>query len=1281
MRLNTTLYSTLAAVGLALGLSPQPALGLVTVTVQPGSQTVLVGGNAVFTAQVTPSAGETITGYAWLTSTNAGGPFNTVAGATTNTCTLTNVQTIGVNYCFARVTYSDGVNSGLTSASAAVTFTVLDQARITAQPQNGGIRVAGSNVTFSVSALGQAPLSYQWRLNGTKLSNSGRINGATSNVLTVSALITNDSGSYDVVVTNIYAAVTSQVATLSVFDPPGISVPPQNTGVIIGSNAVLSVTATGSSPLGFRWRKDGVALSNGGRISGATTNRLTIAAATTNDEGGYSVSISNIVGALTSSPATLTVLIPATITSATNAEGRQGAFFSFTNTATGTLPITFGADGLPAGLSIEPASGVISGIPDVMGVFEVAVYATNPAMTTTGRLTLTLTTGVPGITSPLTAYGKQGQDFSCTITASNDPVSFSASGLPAGLSCATTNEVSTNGVITKGIISGLPMVSGIFPITIGASNRYGADSQVLTLSITSSVPVILSSLVAYGKQGQNFSYTIVTSDPAQLSASGLPPGLSFATTNEVSTNGVILSTKGIISGPPIVSGTFQIALGATNQFGSDSRVLTLILASSVPVITSARTKTGTENQSGFSYTILATDSPTQFGASGLPLGLNVNPTTGVISGTPWYGGTFTCPIWAINAWGTGMTNLVLNISYATPANLVIANVINTWSKPYLLDFAFSLRDGNARTANPVVKPPSQFQVVCMEDGVPIPTEAPLILRSVMDSGSKQLKTFLALDYTSSMYVVPGAIDAMEAAAQLIINEQPPHALFGVIEFHTDFIDPQFVTNSMTSPGNYFITDKAVLNQSIAGIETNYVVGNYGGTRCWDAMYAALNQFGANNPDEQRYLIAMTDGNDGSSLLNTTSDPMDAVNTLVQLAQANHVAIYCVAYGTNVNTNSLQVLTSQTGGRYYLAATTSDLGSQFERIQKDISGQYVLRWATLKRAAVPGYLYPGFQPSFEIRYGNLWDNWNTNIVYTNVVEVDDTQTPPVTNTFTTNLVQYPFNPPDWTNDVRLGSMRLVQDADIGPQTIRLRATYVPRYVRQIQVNYRPNYPCTPTMESTGTNEMLSGWNMTETADTNGLRTLTLTSPNPTNLLTSIAYAAFGDLVSFNFTYPEWLTATQAFSVITNNNTIYTNVLPSGIRFTNQNFPSFVTVYPPMPPHGTPIPWLMAYGFKTNFAAAELIATNGLPVWQAYLAGLNPTNAASQFRVWTAFAPGQMPQILFSTVGTRTYQVETATSLGGWSVLRNNIPGNGGYILFIDNRPLSGVNSVFYRVGVY
>ncbi len=531
-----------------------------------------------------------------------------------------------------------------------------------------------------------------------------------------------------------------------------------------------------------------------------------------------------------------------------------------------------------------------------MGIFNLAIYATHDAMTTTGQLVLTLTTGVPGITSALAASAKQGVDFTYTITASNDPVSFSTSVLPSGLVFDPLT----------GVISGAPLVNGAYPISIGASNQYGADTQVLTMTVSSSVPVITSALSAYGKQGQVFLYSATATDAAVFTAQGLPAGLH------------IDPATGLIAGSPIVSGVFEPTLQAANQFGSDSQTLTLVITSSVPVITSPLTASWTENQTNFSYTIQASDSPTRYGASNLPLGLTVDPNTGIISGTPWHGGTFTAQIWANNAWGTGTTNLVFTISYAPITGLAITDVTHTWSKPYLLDFTFSLRDGPDPTNGPVVLPASDFTVVCMEDGVPISSEAPLIFQNVVGSGAKQLKTFLVLDYTYSMYVVPGAIDAMEEAADLLINEEPPHAMFGVIEFNADYMAPQFVTNSLTTASNYFISDKTVLTRSIAGIRANYVQGNYAGTRCWDAMYAALNQFGPNNVDEQRYLVAMTDGNDDSSALNTNSDPKTAVTVLIELAQAKHVTIYCVGFGDNINTNSLQLLTSQTGGQYYLA---------------------------------------------------------------------------------------------------------------------------------------------------------------------------------------------------------------------------------------------------------------------------------------------------------------------------------------------------------------------------
>ena len=60
------------------------------------------------------------------------------------------------------------------------------------------------------------PLSYQWQKNGTNLSNSSAVSGATTPVLQLSSVATNDSGSYRVVITNIAGGVTSSIASLTV---------------------------------------------------------------------------------------------------------------------------------------------------------------------------------------------------------------------------------------------------------------------------------------------------------------------------------------------------------------------------------------------------------------------------------------------------------------------------------------------------------------------------------------------------------------------------------------------------------------------------------------------------------------------------------------------------------------------------------------------------------------------------------------------------------------------------------------------------------------------------------------------------------------------------------------------------------------------------------------------------------------------------------------------------------------------------------------------------------
>ncbi len=169
---------------------------------------------------------------------------------------------------------------------------------ITTSPQSQTVNV-GANVTFSVVASGNPTLTYQWRRNGTNLA------GAIGVSLSLNNVQAGDTGSYTVVVSNGAGNATSAPATLTVNTPgtpPSISAQPQSVTVTAGASATFSVTAAGTAPLAYQWRR------NGGGISGANAASYTLANTTTGDSGAqFSVVVSNGSGSVTSSIVTLTV--------------------------------------------------------------------------------------------------------------------------------------------------------------------------------------------------------------------------------------------------------------------------------------------------------------------------------------------------------------------------------------------------------------------------------------------------------------------------------------------------------------------------------------------------------------------------------------------------------------------------------------------------------------------------------------------------------------------------------------------------------------------------------------------------------------------------------------------------------------------------------------------------------------------------------------------------------------------------------------------------------------
>ena len=123
--------------------------------------------------------------------------------------------------------------------------------------------------------------------------------------------------------------------------PPRIMVQPQGQTVNATATATFVVSATGLNPA-YQWRKNGVNLANGGKITGATTNKLTITNVADSDAASYSVTVTNLFGSATSSAAVLTVIDPPSITAQpVGWRVLAGGNASFNVTVSGTAPFHY----------------------------------------------------------------------------------------------------------------------------------------------------------------------------------------------------------------------------------------------------------------------------------------------------------------------------------------------------------------------------------------------------------------------------------------------------------------------------------------------------------------------------------------------------------------------------------------------------------------------------------------------------------------------------------------------------------------------------------------------------------------------------------------------------------------------------------------------------------------------------------------------------------------------------------------------------------------------------
>jgi len=202
--------------------------------------------------------------------------------------------------------------------------------------------------------------------------------------------------------------------------PPQILQQPQSLTVVAGSNAVFSVSATGSRPLAYQWQFNGL------DIPGATTPTLVRSNVQPADAGSYSVRISNRAGVVWSSNATLVVLVrPSIVSGPQSLTVNQGATAIFSVVATGTEPLSYRWQ--CNGVYLPGATGPVLVLTNVQpvhaGIYSVVV-SNVAGMVSSGPATLTVLTPPQILLHPQSQTVAAGASFTFSLLATGSPRLF-----------------------------------------------------------------------------------------------------------------------------------------------------------------------------------------------------------------------------------------------------------------------------------------------------------------------------------------------------------------------------------------------------------------------------------------------------------------------------------------------------------------------------------------------------------------------------------------------------------------------------------------------------------------------------------------------------------------------------------------------------------------------------------------------------------------------------------------------------------------------------------------
>ncbi|HJW34438.1 MAG TPA: putative Ig domain-containing protein [Holophagaceae bacterium] len=495
-------------------------------------------------------------------------------------------------------------------------------------PAGLSIDGATGNITGAPTTPGIVPFTVT-ATNGTRTATSSlnyTITPAGSLALAYATPVTFTAGT----------AIATQAATLSPLTP--------------GVPTTLALTS-GSLPPGLTFN------ATTGDITGTPTTPGVYSFIVTVTNGTRSAIAVPTYTVTPASPLTLGYTTPVQFTQGTAIATQFATVGNATPGVSTTLAVTGGS--LPAGLSLNAATGAITGTPTTPGVYPFTVAATNGTRNATSTPTYTV---VPSAALTVSYASPQFFPVGSAITSQLPTLANATPGvattyavtsgtLPAGLSLNTSD----------GLISGTPSATGVSTFTITATNGTRSATSTPTYVVEVTAALILDYTTP-----QTFPPNVAITTQSPTLTNGTP-GVStiYAVISGSLPTGLTLNPDGTITGTPTVANTYAFTIQATNGTRTATKAVTYTIQNPAP--TGLFYTTPVTYTSGF---VISPNNPNPTGGAptsyavtsgALPAGLTLNTATGVITGTPTASGSFSVTITGSNAGGSVAQTLSITV--------------------------------------------------------------------------------------------------------------------------------------------------------------------------------------------------------------------------------------------------------------------------------------------------------------------------------------------------------------------------------------------------------------------------------------------------------------------------------------------------------------------------------------------------------------------------------------------------------------------------------------------